>query len=176
MDKNLTLGISTGGVAEVFETDLSPGGNEVIVLKDRVGLVKLAFRTGASLVPCYLLGNTHLLDIYCGGKQSSSFHKFLKWLSRKAGNNYSFLLNELICFTFALGFAFILFWGRFFLPIPYRVPIVGVMAKPIEIPKKENPTNEELNHYHQLLQDEMVKLFNKHKESYGWGQKDLIIT
>jgi hypothetical protein len=45
-----TIGISTGGVAEVFETN---GDDECIILKERIGLIKLAIRTGADLVPCY---------------------------------------------------------------------------------------------------------------------------
>ena len=52
-----TIGISTGGVAEVFETT---AGDEYILLKERVGLIKLAIRTGADLIPCYLFGNTKL--------------------------------------------------------------------------------------------------------------------
>lgn len=45
---NYTIGISTGGVAEIFETN-SLSGDEVIVLKNRTGIIKLAFKTGASL-------------------------------------------------------------------------------------------------------------------------------
>lgn len=74
-----------------------------------------------------------------------------------------------------IGVALILFWGRFFLPIPYRVPIVGIMAKPIEVPKKENPSNEEIELYHNKLIDEMVSLFDRHKAKYGWGHKKLIV-
>eukprot|EP01031_Cornospumella_fuschlensis_P044562 gene44562-54498_t len=145
LTSNLTLGISTGGVAEIFDTDLSPDGDEAIVLKSRRGLVTLAMRTGAALVPCYLLGNTHLLDIYCGGKAGSPMNNFLRNISRK------------------LGFGLILFWGRFFLPVPYRVPIVGIMAKPIEVPHTDSPSDEEVDKYHKILMDEMVKLFDKHK-------------
>lgn len=155
--KNLTLGISTGGVAEVFETDLSASGNEVIVLKSRKGIVKLAFLTGAELVPCYLFGNTHLLSLWCGGAQGSSLHTLLRNISRK------------------IGFALIFFWGRFGLPIPYRVPIVGVMSKPISVPQKDNPSDEEVEHYLNILMEEMVKLFDKHKANYGWANKQLII-
>ena len=74
-----------------------------------------------------------------------------------------------------IGFAFILFWGRFLLPIPYRVPILGTMASPIHVEKKENPTEEEINQVHQLLMDEMVKMFDEHKAAYGWENKKLII-
>ena len=81
LNDNRTIGISTGGVAEVFETNTSAEGDEVVVLKSRKGIIKLAFRTGASLVPCYLFGNTHLLSLWTGGRM----HGFFKTLSRKLG-------------------------------------------------------------------------------------------
>lgn len=74
-----------------------------------------------------------------------------------------------------LGFALILFWGRFFLPIPYRVPILGTMAKPIRVPKKENPTQEEIDQVHQELLDAMIKMFDQYKGAYGWENKKLVI-
>lgn len=79
LNKNHTIGISTGGVAEVFETN-SPSGDEVIVLKTRKGIIKLAFRTGASLVPCYLFGNTKLFSLWTGGSWHSSFKKWSRRL------------------------------------------------------------------------------------------------
>ncbi len=81
LNDNRTIGISTGGVAEVFETNTSQEGDEVVVLKSRKGIIKLAFRTGASLVPCYFFGNTHLLSLWTGG----SLHGFFRKLSRKVG-------------------------------------------------------------------------------------------
>lgn len=89
-----TVGISTGGVAEVFETD-SATGDEAIVLRERKGLIKLAIRTGSPLVPSYLFGNTKLFSLYAGGENGSTLHSFLKNLSRR------------------IGFATIVFWGRF---------------------------------------------------------------
>lgn len=150
LERNKTIGISTGGVAEVFETN---NKDQVIVLKSRMGIIKLAFRTGADLVPCYLFGNTELLSLYTGG----SWHDFFCSLSRK------------------IGFATIVFWGRFGLPVPYRIPILGVMSAPIPVPKKEDPTEQELQEYHQLLMDRMVALFEEHKHYYGWGDKKLVI-
>ena len=64
----------------MFETN-SASGDEVIVLKNRKGIIKLAFSTGASLVPCYLFGNTHLFSLYTGG----SLHGFFRNISRKIG-------------------------------------------------------------------------------------------
>ncbi len=71
--------------------------------------------------------------------------------------------------------ALILFWGRFGLPVPYRVPILGAMAKPIHVTQNENPSQEEIDRVHTELMDAMVRLFDEHKEAYGWGSKKLVI-
>lgn len=73
------------------------------------------------------------------------------------------------------GFGMIFFWGRFLLPIPYRTTIVGLMGKSIDVPKKENPTDEEVEVIHNLLMDKMVELFDKYKAQYGWENKKLVI-
>jgi 2-acylglycerol O-acyltransferase 2 len=69
----------------------------------------------------------------------------------------------------------IIFWGRFGLPIPYRIPIVGAMAKPIAVPQKESPSEEEIEAVHQQLLKAMVDLFDEHKAAYGWEGKKLVI-
>ena len=150
--RNETLGISTGGVAEVFETNASDD-REVILLKARTGLIKLAFRNGAELIPCYLYGNSKLFSLWTGGP----LHSTMKEISRK------------------IGFALILFWGRFFLPIPFREPVFGVMGRAIKVEKKDNPTNAEVAALQARLCDEMVALFDRHKATYGWGHKKLVI-
>lgn len=149
-----SLGISTGGVAEVFETQ-SDTGDQYVVLRSRKGIIRLAFTTGAALVPCYLFGNTELLSLWTG--REMGLHSTLRTLSRK------------------LGVALIVFWGRFLLPVPYRVPIFGVMGRSIPVPLKPDPSDEEVDALHALLCDRMVQLFDRYKESYGWKDKKLII-
>jgi hypothetical protein len=101
LEKGESLGISTGGVAEVFETNED---DECIVLKERIGLIKLAIRTGADLVPCYLFGNTKLLSCWAG-EGIPGARTILQSISRK------------------VGFALIIIHGRLGLPIPRRIPI-----------------------------------------------------
>ena len=61
-------------------------GHEAIVLQDRKGLVKLAIRTGAALVPCYLFGNTKLYSMWYGGdNEKAPLRLALRWMSRKLG-------------------------------------------------------------------------------------------
>ena len=76
-----TIGISTGGVAEVFETNAE---HECILLKERVGVIKLAIRTGADVVPCYLFGNTKLLGCW-SGEGIPGVKTVLEKISRKLG-------------------------------------------------------------------------------------------
>jgi hypothetical protein len=153
LNRNVTLGISTGGVAEVFEAN-SPSGDEVVVLKNRKGMIKLAIQTGADIMPCYLFGNTHLYDLYTGG---SLGHNLLRRLSRQ------------------LGFALIVFWGRWFLPIPYRIPILGVMGDAIHVEKKDQPSQEDIDRIHEILLRDMQALFDEYKGLYGWENKRLVI-
>lgn len=150
-----SLGISTGGVAEVFETN---AGDECIVLKERVGLVKLAIRTGADLVPCYLFGNTKVLSCWAG-EGIPGARNVLEKISRK------------------IGFALILIFGRWGLPIPYRVPIFGVAGKSISTKHMqcEEPTPEQIKEIQDQLLEAMQDVFERNKKFYGWEDKKLII-
>ena len=151
-----TIGISTGGVAEVFETNVD---DECILLKERIGLIKLAIRTGADLVPCYLFGNTQLLSCWAGNGVPG-VRRVLEWLSRRV-----------------LGFALVVFYGRWGLPVPRRVPVLAVLGKPI--PTRHLQCEEPDSQLVQKLQLELITamqtLFDDHKHLYGWEHKHLII-
>jgi hypothetical protein len=87
----------------------------------------------------------------------------------------SALYNLLKSVSRSIGFALIIFWGRLSLPVPYRVPIFGVLGKPIPVEKKTDFTDEEVEELLAQLVDEMIKLFDQHKASYGWAHKKLIV-
>jgi 1-acyl-sn-glycerol-3-phosphate acyltransferase len=155
LEEGHSIGISTGGVREVFETNAE---HECILLKERKGMIKLAIRTGAELVPCYMFGNTKALSCWAG-EGIPVGRSILERISRK------------------VGFALIIIYGRLGLPIPYRVPILGVMGKPI--PTKhiqcEGPTIEQIDEIQAILLEEMTQLFERYKTVYGWEDKELII-
>jgi hypothetical protein len=150
-----TIGISTGGVAEVFETTAA---DECILLKERVGLIKLAIRTGADLVPCYMFGNTKLLHCWAGDGIPGG-RTVLETISRK------------------LGFALIVFYGRYGLPIPFRSPVLAVKGKGIPTfqIKCEEPTDEQIRMIQNQLIEDMQKLFDDHKHLFGWDDQKLVI-
>jgi 1-acyl-sn-glycerol-3-phosphate acyltransferase len=144
------IGVSSGGIAEIFESNAGQC-QEVIILKSRHGLCKLALETGAYLIPAYVFGNnacfTSVYDNY----------GIMKRLSRY------------------LRISIVFFYGRFFLPIPYRVPILSCLGTPIPVVKCENPTNEQINELLEKLQEGVKELFDKHKAAYGYENFNLTI-
>lgn len=151
-----SLGISTGGVAEVFEMSDT---EECIVLRERKGLIKLAIRTGAPLVPSYVFGNTKILHCWCGQGLPRFCRDWLERISRK------------------VGLALVVIYGRFGLPIPIRVPLLAVAGVPIPTKhiKCEDPTPQQVDEIQEKLLDAMEKLFDKYKGIYGWEDKRLVI-
>jgi diacylglycerol O-acyltransferase 2 len=56
-----------------------------------------------------------------------------------------------------------------------RQPILGAIGTPIEVPKVENPSQEDIDKFHALFVERLVALFDKYKAAYGWPDKKLII-
>jgi Diacylglycerol acyltransferase len=150
-----TIGIPTGGVAEVFETTAD---DECILLRERIGLIKLAIRTGADLIPCYMFGHTKLLSCWSGHGMPGA-RSVLEKISRR------------------LGVALVLPYGRYGLPIPRRIPIFAVAGRAIPTVhlQKEEPTDAEIREIQEKLIATMQALFDRHKHLYGWQEKQLVI-
>lgn len=74
-----------------------------------------------------------------------------------------------------LRMSLVFFWGRFFLPIPYRAPLLAVFDEPIKVKQNDNPTKEEIEELLQLLEEKIVNLFDMHKASFGWADVKLIV-
>jgi hypothetical protein len=47
----------------------------------------------------------------------------------------SYFHDSVSKFSRRIGFATIIFWGRFLIPVPFRVPLVGVTGSPIRVEK-----------------------------------------
>lgn len=92
-----------------------------------------------------------------------------------------------------MGFAPCLFIGERMALVPYKIPITIVgkpavlphplnfgnilfchaerlllsVGRPIPVPKRATPTEEEVDHYHELYMEALSKLFHEHKLSCG---------
>ncbi len=70
---------------------------EEIILRKRLNTIKAAIEEGAHIVPAYFFGNTRLFHTTGGGSDS-----FLSKISR------------------SMRISAVLFYGRHYLPVPYR--------------------------------------------------------
>jgi hypothetical protein len=96
LDAGTCVGTVPDGIAGIFRCTAD---DEVVKLKHRKGISKLALRTGHPIVPAYSVGNTAAFSAW--------FDPFgiLERLSRAA------------------QVSFFLYWGRFYLPVPLRANI-----------------------------------------------------
>jgi len=142
------VGVVCDGIAGIFKCTRE---NEAFYLKDRKSLAKFCIRNGCPFVPAYSVGNS---QAFC-----SWFDKFgvLEWLSRK---------------TQASLF---LYWGRLFLPIPFRTNVTLLFGAPVPVEKKENPSEAEVDAVHQEMLCAFKTLFDTHKHALGWSGKELKI-
>ena len=67
------------------------------------------------------------------------------------------------------------FFGRWFWFIgpPARIGVAVCLGEPVTCPRIEEPSQAEIDKYHQQLLDHYNDLFETHKDSYGWSEKKL---
>ncbi|GAB9469412.1 Diacylglycerol o-acyltransferase [Globisporangium polare] len=118
LKKDYSICVYPGGVPEIFLVDPNSKVN-TIVLKNRLGFVKLAIRHGAELVPTFVFGEKWFFNVWNPPKSVISF------------------------FRKVLKIPIIVFWGRFFW-MPKRLPegkkFGVVYGKPIATVQKDEPT------------------------------------
>ena len=128
------LSIMPGGIAELF---LSSREREVVFLRDRDGIVRVALEEGAPILPIYVFGQTQCFD-------QASFP--LARLSRSLQASLS------------------LFYGRGYLPVPYPAKIVIVMGKPLPLPRHDRTsTPQDVALLKQQWEAEVVRIYETYK-------------
>ncbi|KAM8815864.1 diacylglycerol O-acyltransferase 2 isoform 1-T1 [Rhynchonycteris naso] len=150
--------IVVGGAAESLSS--MPGKNAV-TLRNRKGFVKLALRHGADLVPVYSFGENEVYKQVIFEEGSWG-----RWVQKK--------------FQKYIGFAPCIFHGRGLFSsdtwglVPYSKPITTVVGEPITIPKLEHPTQQDIDLYHAMYMEALVKLFDKHKTKFGLPDTEVL--
>jgi len=147
--KGFSIGIVVDGIAGIFRNNHD---DEVVAIKDRKGLAKLALRTGTPLVAAYSVGNT---EVFRAGFDPWGG---MEWLSRKLQASLFFL------------------WGRWYLPVPMRRNVALLFGKPIMVKKKapEDITQADVDEIHAKLLASMREIFDQHKCHLGIGHKKLV--
>uniref|UniRef100_A0A0G4H3J2 Acyltransferase n=1 Tax=Chromera velia CCMP2878 TaxID=1169474 RepID=A0A0G4H3J2_9ALVE len=146
--KGSFIGLVPDGIAGIFKCSHT---SETVYLKNRKGLARLALKTGYALLPAYSMGNTEAFTPW--------FDPFglMEWASRKAQASLFF------------------YTGRFGLPlgIPRRTRITMLVGEPVLVQKKENPSPAEIDEVHEELLKGIRECFDLHKDSLGWGHKQM---
>ncbi|KAK3714410.1 hypothetical protein QZH41_020640, partial [Actinostola sp. cb2023] len=107
----------------------------------------------ASLVPVYSFGEN---DLYTQ-VQNPSGSQLRQWQTKVKN---------------VIGFAPPIFHGRGIFQytfgfLPHRKPVNTVVGTPIKVNKVLNPTQEEINSFHQQYLQGLEKVFEDHKTKYG---------
>mmetsp|Transcript_15133 Transcript_15133/g.27416 ORF Transcript_15133/g.27416 Transcript_15133/m.27416 type:complete len:384 (-) Transcript_15133:257-1408(-) len=146
--KEQNVGIILDGIAGMFHQSRN---EERAYLKKRKGIVKIALRAGAPIVPVYGFGHTSLYTVIV-----DPFG-----VLEKLSNMFEASLTP--------------FFGRFgwFLGPPRRIPVTVCFGDPIMCPKIDDPTQDQIDEYHGKMLAAYQKLFDTHKEAYGWKDKTL---
>ncbi|KAI9364355.1 diacylglycerol acyltransferase [Zopfochytrium polystomum] len=143
--------IVPGGAAEALYA--FPGTLD-LVLKRRMGFVKLALRHGAALVPVVSFGENDLWNQVPNPK-GSTIRTIQETFQRYASFSPPLLFGRGIFSPFSWGF------------VPFRTPVVSVVGKPIPCQRVPNPTDEQVRDLHQRYMDAVKALFEEHQDKYG---------
>ncbi|KAG1703343.1 hypothetical protein DVH05_008251 [Phytophthora capsici] len=140
-----SLVILVGGIAEQM---LSQRGDHTIYVKKRKGHIRLALKYGVPIVPGYAFGETDLFT------HSSVLLSFRQMIAKKFS----------VALLVGHGYSKWMFW------LPHSgVSINQVFGKPIPVEKKEFPSAEEIEQLHDQYERELVRIFDKYKKQYGYG-------
>lgn len=135
--------IVIGGQTEMFESR-SWDKEIMIVRKKRKGIFKIAIQHGLGILPMYCFGEPQAMD--------NVYLPMIQTYTKKA---------------MGMPIPYVPY-GRWFLPMPRRVPITLVMDKPV-FPKKTNPnpSAEEILELQQRYFSALEALFERYKADYG---------
>ncbi|XP_062993436.1 2-acylglycerol O-acyltransferase 3 [Elgaria multicarinata webbii] len=153
--------IVVGGAAESLDC---ASGEQRVRVYGRRGFVRLALQHGADLVPVYTFGEN---DIFWQVHFPEG--SFVRRLQLR--------LKQLIGFAPCIFGGRSLFCSRLWGILPLASPITVVVGKPIPVPRRPRPTDEEVDHFHALYVEALRQLFEAHKGSCGLPpSQQLIIT
>jgi 2-acylglycerol O-acyltransferase 2 len=126
------------------------GDVEKLYIENKKGLIRLAMTNGTPLVPCYCFGQTELVRVAADP------------------------LGIMESFSRRLRVSLVVPLGRWFLPVPYRVPLTLAMGRPIlvdKIPEGTKPDPVAVDALHALYLKETEALFERYKGRCGYGHK-----
>ncbi|XP_057338127.1 2-acylglycerol O-acyltransferase 2-A-like [Microplitis mediator] len=154
-DLNKAVVLMIGGAVEAL--NCKPSTYRIIYNK-RKGFIRMAFKTGAPLVPVFSFGETDIYDQF-HAKENSLLHKFQEIVRKYTGLVPVYIKGRgLFQYTFGI--------------VPNRRPISVVVGAPLEVPKITEPTRQEIDKYHGLFKEHLLDFFETQKYKYLKNAKD----
>lgn len=138
-----------GGAQEAFH---SRPGNYILALKERKGFVKIAIKTGTSLVPVFSFGELDLYD-QIPNPPGSKLRRYQEAFKKFTGIA-PIIINGRGIFQYSFG------W------LPKRRPLNTVVGAPIKVEKRTSPTQKEIDELHAKFCTELINLFETHKGTF----------
>ncbi|CAG8473277.1 1957_t:CDS:2 [Ambispora gerdemannii] len=140
-------------VGGAFESLSARPGVYNLILKKRLGFIKLALSKGADLVPVFSFGENDIWDQV--NNESNSFVFKLQSIVHKASGVTIPLFHGRGIFNYE--------WGL----LPHRRPIVTVVGKPISVKQNDNPTNEEVLELQNQYINGLFEIWDQYKDVYA---------
>ncbi|KAF3906495.1 hypothetical protein ABW20_dc0106756 [Dactylellina cionopaga] len=150
--KGRAITIVVGGAQESLFA--KPG---TLTLKMRKGFLRVAVRTGASLVPVLSFGENDLFDQLIPEK-TSWVHKF------------QILVKKMFGFTIPLFHARGIFNYDVGL-MPYRTPVNTVVGRPIKTIQDPDPRGDYIDELQDQYCQELERMWEEHKDKFAPGRK-----
>ncbi|KAK9302953.1 hypothetical protein QLX08_005219 [Tetragonisca angustula] len=138
-----------GGAAEAAEC--MPGTYRILI-KRRKGFVRLALKNGVPIVPVCSFGETNVYD-QVTFPEGSFMKKAMNFIRKTTGIAPILIIGRGF-FQYSFGI------------IPRRTSVTVVVGSPMDLPKIEEPTEEQINEYHGKFVDHLVNFFEKEKHKY----------
>ena len=153
LDRGRTILVRPGGEAEQLRTTR---GREIVYLQHRKGFIRLAMHKQVPVVPAYVFGASDY-HYTCWGEILFAPRE---WIQKRSG----------ICLPIAFGY-----WGSL-CPLPVKTTVV--LGKPLSFEMKEtgNPTRHEVDTAHKRFCGALRSLFDEHKKTLGYGDRQLEIV
>lgn len=139
MAKGTNVALLPGGFEEATLT--TPKENRIFI-KHRKGFIKYAMRYGYKIYPVFVFGEN---------KMYKTFDRFQK---------FRLFLNK-------LKLVGVIFWSKYGMFPDIESEIRTVVGKPIELPKLENPTDEQINCYHEIYIEKLTNLYEKYAVKFN---------
>eukprot|EP00038_Savillea_parva_P017076 m.18995 g.18995 ORF g.18995 m.18995 type:complete len:350 (+) comp3649_c0_seq2:15-1064(+) len=140
LELGYSLSLVPGGATEAL---YNHPDHDVVYIKNRYGFVKLALEAGASLVPCFSFNECNTYGVL--GVDNPTINSFRKKFQSIFGISLPLVTNV----------------------FPKKTAIRLVIGEPIQCPKTEEPSREQVQAYLDKYIASLEKLYNDNKDTYN---------